>query len=104
MGILDRHLTEIAERIMEHVDLDEVTKDVLSRLVVTDLDLYFVVDQQPGRDVYEFVGMAYNREAAETLLQEVEGSTHVYDGKILRVDLGMLLTLAERAGAAEEVA
>lgn len=100
MGFLDHHLTEIAERIMEHINLDEVTRDVLEKLVITDIDMFFVVYQLPDSEAYNFVGMAYSERAAKLLAVE---SSKKYPCKVLRFDMGKLVTLVEKLGGTEEI-
>ena len=89
------------EQAIKAMDIERVVTDVMSRLVITNLDLYFVVDYQPGAETYDFVGMAYSLEAAKKLLEEEK--KHIYDGKILRFDMGKLVTLVEKMGGAEKV-
>lgn len=106
MAFFDHKLTEIAEKIMEHIDLEEVTAEVLSKLTVTDLELFFVV-----RDVYkgdwpapeglEFVGMAYSEETANILWAE---NSKASPCKIMKMDLDRAMTLAREVGILEEVA
>ena len=100
MGFLDGRLTEMAERIMERIDLEEVTKEVLAKLTIKNLDLYFVVYELPDCEGYTFVGMAYSKQAAKTLWLE---SSEKYPCKILRFDMGKLVTLVEKLGGTEEV-
>ena len=100
MGFLDSHLTEIAERFMEHVDLEEVTREVLSKLVIKNIDMYFVVYKLHDMAEYTFVGMAYSEQAARTLWLE---NSKKYPCKILRFDMGKLVTLVEGLGGTEEV-
>ena len=113
MGFLDRHLAEIAERILEHIDLEEVTKDVLSKLTITDLDMYFVVrkhdfggiehnfppDMLPD-PTYEFIGMTYSEQTAQLLRID---SSKASPCKIFKLDMGKLVTLMEKLDGVEEV-
>lgn len=100
MGFLDGHLTEMAERIMEHIDLEEVTKEVLSKLTIKNLDLYFVVYKLHDMAEYTFLGMAYSERAAKLLWLE---NNKKYPCKIVHFDMGKLVTLVEKLGGTEEV-
>lgn len=100
MGIFDHKLTEIAEKIMEHIDLEEVTADVMSKLTVTDLQLFFVVRNMPDTEGLEFVGMAYSKEAANLIW--VENSKR-YPCQILEMDLDKAMDLAQQVGILKEV-
>lgn len=101
MGILDHKISEIAGKIMEHIDLEEVTREVLGKLVVTDLDLYFVVKKFPDVEDYDFVGMTYNRGAAMLLREKQADKSSI---SVFRFDMGKLVTLVEKLGGAERVA
>jgi hypothetical protein len=90
----------ILERALEVVDVEKITKDVMANLAVKDLELYFIVYQLPDSDEYEMVGLAYSKQAAKLLCLE---SSKKYPCKILKLDLGKALTLAEQAGIVEEV-
>lgn len=100
MGLFDHKLTEIAEKIMEHIDLEEVTAEVLSKLTVTDLELFFVVRDMPDTEGLEFVGMAYSKEAANTLWVE---NSKAFPCQIMKMDLDRAMTLAREVGILEEV-
>jgi hypothetical protein len=97
---LEGKIPKIAEKILEHINIEEVTKDVLSSLTVKNLEIYFVVRKPDGQDDYEFVGLAYSKGAAETLWCEAtkEGSC-----KILALDLGKALNMAEEHGIVKAV-
>lgn len=103
MGILDHKIGEIATKIMEHLDLEEVTREVMSKLIITSLDMYFVVRTSPESDNNEFVGLAYDRESAERLRlwKEYEGGP--IPCKILKLNPDKALTLGEQAGILEVV-
>ena len=100
MGFLDSQLTELAERIMERLDLEAVTKDVLSKLIITDLDLYFVGYQMPDCEGYTFVGMAYNEQAAEIIWLE---NSKLYPCDIFRLDMDKVVTLISESDIAEKI-
>jgi hypothetical protein len=84
-------------RLARKLNLDEVVEDVIHRLKLHSLDLYFVVEHFQDSEDYEWVGLAYSREAAK----EIRGRRK--NMKILKLDVGKLLTLAEKAGGVEDV-
>lgn len=90
----------LIERAIKAVDIEQVTKDFLETLTVKDLELYFVVRQLPDVEDYEFVGLAYSEQAAGVLWLE---SAKGYPCKILRLDIGKALTLAEKRGLVENI-
>lgn len=102
MGLLDRHLTEIAEKLMEHIDLEEVTAEVLSKLTVTDLEMYFVVRYPQGTEEPEFVGLAYSKSAAGNLwIEGSKGSPQKV--QILKLNMAKAMELAVQAGVVDVV-
>ena len=96
-------MNQLIEKLLKHLDIEELVQDILAKLVIKDLDMYFVVDQQPDVPDYDFLGMAYSLKAAKGLLKEREDNGHIYHGKILRFDMGKLVTLVEKFGGTEEV-
>jgi hypothetical protein len=91
----------LIERALEAVDLEHITKDVLSSLAVRGLEIYFVVrkpnhvEEHEWTTQYEFVGLAYSKSAAGNLWLE---SGKAGPCRILELDMGKALELAEEAG------
>jgi hypothetical protein len=96
-------MNQLIEKLLKHLDIEELVQDIMSKLVLKDFDMYFVVDQQPDVEDYDFLGMAYSLKAARGLLEERESNGHIYEGKIFRFDMGKLVTLVEKFGGTEEV-
>ena len=94
-------IEHIIERFIEHIDVEEITREILLTLVIRDIDLYFVVEKPDGQDGYDFLGMAYSEAAAKKLAdaEDADGER----AKIIRFDMGKLVTLVEKLGGTEEV-
>jgi len=90
----------IIERAIASIDLEAITTDVMSKLVISKLEMYFVVYQLPDSDTYEMVGMTYSEKAAKLLWLE---NSKKYPCKILKFDMGKLLHIVEQMGATEEI-
>ena len=95
----------ILERAIGAIDIQSMTKEVMSVLTISDLDMYFVVYLEPVGEMleptkYVFVGMAYSENAARTLAMN---NSKRYPCKILRFDMAKLITLVEKLGATEEI-
>lgn len=86
--------------ILSHINLEEMTSDIVSKLKFKNLEVYFVVYELPDQADYEFVGITYNKQSA--MLLAMENSKKV-PCKIFRLDLGKLIGLAEKSGLAEEI-
>ena len=90
----------IVERLLSSIDIDAITKDVMSKLVVKDLELFFVVKQFPDSDDYELVGMTYSKDAARELR---DAQSKRWPAKIIQLDMGKLLKIVEDMSAIREV-
>ena len=85
----------IIERALEAIDMEKMTHEFMSSFTLKGMEMYFVVRQLPDSDHYDFVGLAYSKSAAGKLWIEANR-----DGKakVLELNLGKALTLAEEAG------
>jgi len=94
----------IIERALASIDIETITTDVMSKLVISKLEMYFVVRDKPGEvrdeDSYEIVGMTYSERAAKQLWLE---SSKAQPCKIFQFDMGALVKLVEKFGAAKEI-
>ncbi len=89
----------LIERAMAHIDMEEITAEVMKDLKITDFEMYFVVDQQPDCDGYDFLGMAYSMKSAVELMAEATA----YNPEILKLDIAKLVPLAKQMGFVEKV-
>ncbi|KKM06122.1 hypothetical protein LCGC14_1747240, partial [marine sediment metagenome] len=64
-----------------------------------ELEMYFVVDQQPDCDGYDFLGMAYSMKSAVAIMAEA----NAYSPEILKLDIAKLVPLAKELGFVEKV-
>jgi hypothetical protein len=113
MSIFDKFDIEtLIEKAMEHIDMEAVTRDVMSKLILKEVDLYFVVERSNEEihpcigtaqvlPAYTFLGMAYSESAAKKLADEEDADGE--RAKILRFDMGALVTLVEKLGATKEI-
>lgn len=92
-------MISLIEKMMGSIDLEAITRDAMSKLVITKLEMYFVVHKLPDNEHYELVGMTYSEAAAKKLAAE----NHKLKPRIIRFHLGKLLKLVEDMGAIEEV-
>ena len=90
-------LEHMIEKAMEHIDMEQITADVMQDLKVTNLDMFFVICKPDGADDHEFVGMAYSIESARELKDTVE------DSEILKLDMMKMVPLAKQMGFVETV-
>jgi len=101
VGLLEKFdIEKLIERILEHIDVTEIVREVMANLTIQNLDLYFVVQQLPDSENYDFIGMAYSRQSADTLALE---NSKAFPCKIIRFDMGKLVALVERLGAAKDI-
>lgn len=101
MGFWDHFsLEDLIERIMQHIDIEAIAAEVMPTLKIEGLDVHFVVQPLPDSDNYDFIGLAYGREAAEELWLE---HSKKHPCKIFRLDMGKLVELIEKLGGVEEV-
>jgi hypothetical protein len=99
VGLFDKfNLEDMIEKAMEHIDMEEITAQVMHDLKITDLDIFFVVYCPDGYDVYEFVGMAYSIDSARELRDDSGGG-----GEILKLDMMKMIPLAKQMGFVETV-
>ena len=98
MGLFDTlNIEHLIERAMEHIDVASITKDAMKDLIIAGEDMYFVVRVLSDHEVPDFLGMAYSKKSALGFSKKKPGS------KVIRLDLGRLVALAEAVGATEEV-
>ena len=88
------------ERAIKAVDIEKITADVMSSLIIKNLDMYFVVQKFPDSEEYDFVGMTYNRDSARTLSLQ---NGKIWPCKILHLDFGKLATLMEKLEVVDEI-
>ncbi len=99
MGLFENFdIEHMIEKAMEHIDMEEITAQVMADLKITDLDIFFVVYKPDSFDEYEFVGMSYSIESAREL-RDSSGS----GGEILKLDLMKMVPLAKKMGFVETV-
>ena len=98
VGLFD--LESLVERAMEHIDMEEITAQVMSDLKITDFEMYFVVDAQPGGEEYDFLGMAYSLKSAVAIKEE---ANNAYHPEILKLDIAKLVPLAKKLGFVSKV-
>jgi hypothetical protein len=91
------NLEDMIEKALEHIDMEQITAEVMADLKITDLEIYFVVEKPDGQDDYEFVGMAYSEDAACQLRED-----HT-DREILKLDMMKMVPLAKQMGFVEVV-
>lgn len=94
-------IEHLIERFMEHIDIEEITRDVMSTLIIKDIDIYFVVEPIDADEIvgYKFLGMAYSEAAARELADSEDADRD--RAKIFRFDMGKLVSIVERLGGAE---
>ena len=99
MGLFENFdLEHMIEKAMEHIDMEEITAQVMHDLKITDLDIFFVVREDQTIQGYEFIGMAYSIASARELLDSSGGG-----GEILKLDLMKMVPLAKKMGFVETV-
>lgn len=100
MGLFEKFdLKSMIEKAMEHIDMGEITAQVMADLKITDLDIYFVVDKPDGQDDFEFIGMTYAIDSARELRDEVRSA----NPEILKLDMMKMIPLAKEMGFVETV-
>ena len=92
-------LDKLVARILEHIDTDEIAADLMKRFKMEKFDIFFVVDEMEECCYYDFIGMAYSLDAAREMVKESKS----YNVKILRGDMGKLITALMKTGNLEEV-
>jgi hypothetical protein len=85
----------LVAKALEHIDMEQIARNAMAKLIIRNEDLYFVVLREEGHDDYHFIGMSYSQESARKLKSEDAGS------KIIRLNIGQLIGLAIAMGAAE---
>ena len=93
-------LESLIEKAMEHIDMEEITADVMKDLKITDLDMFFVVREDQTLHGYEFIGMAYSLESARELQDEDD---YPLRAEILKLDMMKMVPLAKQMGFVETV-
>ncbi|KKN13911.1 hypothetical protein LCGC14_1001450 [marine sediment metagenome] len=91
--------SKMLEKALEHIDMERIIADVMKDLQILDLEMYFVVDQQPDCDGYDFLGMAYSMKSAVAIMTEA----NTYAPEILKLDIAKLVPLAKKLGFVEKV-
>ncbi len=100
MGLFEKFdLERLIEKAMEHIDMEEITAQVMADLKITDLDIFFVVDKPDGQDDFEFIGMTYAIDSARELRDEVRSA----NPEILKLDMMKMIPLAKEMGFVETV-
>ena len=92
-------LESMIEKAMEHIDMEEITAQVMQDLKITDLDIFFVVDNQPDCEEPDFVGMTYSIESA----RELKENAILYSPEILKLDMMKMVPIAKQMGFVETV-
>jgi len=93
------HIEDLIEKAMEHVDMEQITADVMADLKITDLEMFFVIDNLPDSEIPDLVGMAYSLKSARELKEDAA----LYSPEILKLDIASLIPLAKNMGAVEVV-
>jgi len=92
-------MSSLVERLMGSIDLEAITKDVMSKLVISKLEMYFVIHKPHDSEHYELLGMTYGEGSAKKLRDE----NKKLKPKIIQLHMGKLLKLLEDMGGIEEV-
>jgi hypothetical protein len=92
-------LEHMIEKALEHIDMEEITAQVMADLKITDLEMFFVIDNLPDSDIPDLVGMAYSIKSA----RELKENAALYAPEILKLDIANLVPLAKEIGAVEVV-
>ena len=85
--------------LLKSFNVEKIAQEVMSNLIIKDIDMYFVVEEWEDEEEYHFLGMAYSAKAARKLADAEDA-----DGdrvKIIRFDMGKLVTLIEKLGGTE---
>lgn len=90
----------LIEKVISKVNVEEITTDVMSKMKIEKLDMYFVIHSSHDSDQYELIGMTYSEKAAQELRKE----NLWQDPRVIKLDIGKLLKLLEDMGAVEEIA
>jgi hypothetical protein len=93
------NLEDMIEKAMEHIDMEEITAQVMADLKITDLEMFFVIDNLPDCEVPDLVGMAYSLKSA----RELQENAALYSPEILKLDIAKLVPLAKDLGFVEVV-
>lgn len=80
--------------------LSNMAREVMSKMKVPPFDLYFVVNQQPGTEEYDFLGMTYTPEAAQELIGKPYDGQHIH---VLRMDMAHALKVMKELGIVVDV-
>lgn len=101
MGLFEKlDLEHMIEKAMKHIDMEEITSQVMADLKITDLDIFFVVREDQTLQGYEFIGMAYSLDSARELR---DGDDHPLRAEILKLDMMTMVPLAKKMGFVETV-
>lgn len=90
-------------KLIRGLDLEKIAADFMEKLKIKPFDMYFVVKRDPSIEEYEILGMAYSERSARSIHSEHAPRTKASDVKILRLDIGHLLTLVEKMGGVQEI-
>lgn len=92
-------IEHLIEKAMEHIDMEQITADVMADLKIMDLEMYFVVDKQPDCEDYDLIGMAYSEKSAK----EMKADAEAYAPEVLKLNIAKLVPIAKEIGAVEVV-
>lgn len=92
-------IEHLIEKVISKLDVKEIAADVMSKMKIEKLDMYFVISSLHDSDQYELIGMTYNKEAA----QELRKDNLWQDPRVIKLNMGKLLKLLEEMNAVEEV-
>jgi hypothetical protein len=85
------------ERALERLDMDGIARDVMGKLFIEGLELYFIVKKIPRGSSYDFLGMAYSKETARKEAAKVE------EAIIFELDMGEIVEIMQRLGGLKRI-
>lgn len=101
MGLFDGFdIEHLIERLLDHIDLEAITADVMKNIRIEDLELFLVVRRDMTIQGYEFAGMAFSMKAAKEIWARQNNRTTT---TIFKVDFANLVTFLEDTGVLERV-
>jgi len=87
-------------KLLGHIDLNKIAADLMMKMKIQPFDLYFVVNQQPGTEEYELLGLAYSAASAREIVGKPGDGQHV---KVLKMEMGNAIRIMEGMGLVQNV-
>ena len=86
---------------MEHINMEEVSSEVMKDLKLRDMRLFFVIDDEYS---FDFVGMAYSKKSARELKGDYDNELDAKRcARIIELDIEKLIQLAQEMGAVRKI-